>query len=309
MVLNSKIEWTDTTWNPMTGCSPVSAGCKNCWAKRMATRQRGRNGYDSCDPFRVTLRQDKLDQPYRWKKPRKIAVCLMGDLFHEDVPFYFIHEVFRVMGNCPRHIFQVLTKRPARALEYFGIAREVAKEVEWPSAMQVQRSPCSCSAFALMPHIWFGVSVEDQKTAEERIPLLLQVPASVRYVSAEPLLGSLDLHGLGLWYRHRKDLIYFEQDGKEMPMLDWVIIGGESGPGARVMDLEWPRMIIDQCQRACIPVYMKQIGSNPTRMTEHEREECGIWMLDKKWPRASKGNNPAEWPADLCVRLFPDVAG
>ena len=209
--MTTKIEWTDESWNPVTGCTKVSAGCQNCYAERMAKRLRGRFGYPDDDPFRVTLHPDRLEQPLRWRKPRRVFVCSMGDLFHEDVPDEFIDQVFAVMALAKEHTFQVLTKRPERMKSYLSdraTYQRVRKETEegdvcglyldslcgwefrqaqnqWWTNLPPDRWP--------LPNVWLGTSVEDQATADERIPQLLECPAAVRFVSCEPLLSSVDL--------------------------------------------------------------------------------------------------------------------
>ncbi len=214
----SKIEWTDKTWNPVTGCTKVSQGCKNCYAERIHERFNGQGSFK-----KVLAHPERLDQPLKWKKPFKIFVNSMSDLFHEDVPFEFIMEVLFVIRKCPQHTFQILTKRPQRMLDFFTKYAE-------------------CGAGH---NIWLGVSVEDQATADERIPLLLQVPAAVRFLSCEPLLWAIDLHIDWLWcYSH----------------INWIIAGGESGPGARPMHPDWAISIRDQCQVAGVPFFFKQWG-------------------------------------------------
>lgn len=223
----SKIEWTDRTWNPVTGCTKVSQGCKNCYAERLYERFNGPHSFKN-----VLTHSERLSQPQKWKQPSKIFVNSMSDLFHEDVPFDFIHDVFDVMASCKQHIFQVLTKRPERMLEFM-------KQFDGK---------------LISENIWIGVSVEDQVTADERIPLLLSVPVKVRFLSCEPLLGK----------------IYFtkvvEQEFKPDTFIEnlkgihWVICGGESGPKARPMHPDWPRMIRDQCKAAEVPFFFKQWG-------------------------------------------------
>lgn len=214
MAEGSRIEWTEATWNPVTGCTKVSSGCKNCYAERLARRlqamgiPRYRNG------FAVTLHPDALDMPKRWRRSRMVFVNSMSDLFHEDVPPEFIQQVFATMHDCPQHTFQILTKRGARL-------RDLAPVLEWT------------------PNIWMGVSVENQH-ALWRIAALQTVPAHVRFLSCEPLLGPLDNLPL---------------DG-----IHWVIVGGESGPGARPMDPAWVRAILAQCRRAGVPFFFKQWG-------------------------------------------------
>lgn len=236
------IEWTDYSWNPVTGCSPVSAGCDHCYARRMATRLRGRYGYPQDDPFRVTLHPDRLDQPLNWRKPRMIFVCSMGDFFHPQVPLEFQARTLDVMVKCPQHIFIILTKRHKQLASFNQV--------------------CGWSAESY-PNIWVGVSVEDQKTADERIPILLRVPAAVRVVSIEPMLGSVTLHSQQDWlptlipntktklFSYRNNLI---------PTIDWVICGGETGPGARPMHPEWVYQVRDQCVEASVPFFFKSWG-------------------------------------------------
>ena len=174
MADNTGIEWCDATWSPVTGCSPISTGCQNCWARKVSKRLRGRFGYPQDEPFRVTFHPDRLEQPQHWKKPRRIFVCSMGDLFHEDVKTEWIEEILRIGAVTPRHTFQFLTKRPERM-------RDILLEME------------DRDGFYGHSNLWFGTSVENQATADERIPYLLRCPAAVRYVSLEPLLSAIDI--------------------------------------------------------------------------------------------------------------------
>uniref|UniRef100_A0A6H1ZDZ4 Phage protein Gp37/Gp68 n=1 Tax=viral metagenome TaxID=1070528 RepID=A0A6H1ZDZ4_9ZZZZ len=241
----SKIEWTDETWNPITGCTKISPGCKNCYAERMAKRLAGRCGYPKDSPFEVALHPDKLDQPLRWRKPRRVFVCSMGDLFHEDVPTPWIYDVFQRMESCPQHIFMLLTKRPERmrSMVMGGVTG-------WETSHR--------------EHIWLGVTAENQEQADKRIPVLLSIPAAVRFVSVEPMLSTVDLCHLqpndppveidalngthGVTRPH----------GGKSAKLDWVICGGESGPGARPMHPDWARGLRDQCVGAGVPFFFKQ---------------------------------------------------
>lgn len=210
----SKIEWTDATWNPVTGCTKVSQGCKNCYAERMAVRLQEMGQRNYANGFRVTLHEHVLDRPLSWKKSRLVFVNSMSDLFHKDVPTEFIQRVFAVMVRASHHTFQVLTKRADRL-------REIAADLPWPM------------------NVWMGVSVENEDVAW-RIDELRQVPAAVRFLSLEPLIGPLPVLNL---------------DG-----IQWVIVGGESGPCARHIDPEWVRTIRDQCLRAGVPFFFKQWG-------------------------------------------------
>lgn len=239
--MSTKIEWADETWNPITGCSPVSAGCNNCYAKRMANRLRGRHGYPADNPFNVTLHPDRLEQPFRWSKPRKVFVCSMGDLFHDDVPFEFIAKVFGVMHDAKQHIFMVLTKRPERMKEFF----EWFTGSEWRGAWPKE-----------YPHVMIGVTAENQETANRRIPILLSIPATMRFVSVEPMLGAISFRW-AKWESWKK-LANNHLDG--LRRLNWVIVGGESGPGARPMQPEWVRRLRDECREAGVPFLFKQWG-------------------------------------------------
>ena len=222
----SKIEWTDDTWNPVTGCTPVSEGCAHCYAARMANRLRGRYGYPADEPFRVTLHPDKLDQPFRWRKPRRIFVCSMGDLFHPDVPFEFVDRITATMMARPQHVFLVLTKRPERMATYFET---------W-----CVRQKFTGTVFPL-PNLWLGVTAENQARWEERRADLFATPAAVHFVSYEPALGPLVLS---------------EDD---LRRLSWVVCGAESGPGARPMQIAWPRSLCDQCVNAGVKFFLKQM--------------------------------------------------
>lgn len=249
--MTSKIEWTNKTWNPITGCTKISPGCTNCYAERMARRLAGRHGYPPAPHhFDVTLHPDKLELPLRWKKPRMIFVCSMSDLFHENVPDTFIRDVFNRMCRASWHTFQVLTKRPKRMLSF---------------VLSISARIHGSDIFLPLSNVWLGVSVENQASADERIPILLQTPSAVRFVSCEPLLEAIDLAPcLGfvptkLWPTLTRDEA--KQWIDERNWLDWVIVGGESGPGARPMNPTWARNIRDQCQAADVPFFFKQWGA------------------------------------------------
>ena len=235
MADHTHIEWTDATWNPITGCTLVSAGCDNCYAaeltagrlKNHPSRQGlARRNAAGVAKFtgEVRFNEKWLDQPMRWRKPRRIFVCAHSDLFHESVPDEWIDPIFAVMALCPRHTFQVLTKRPDRMMEYV----RWTDNKRWPD------------------HVWAGVSVENQYWADRRIPALLDVPANVRFLSVEPLLKAVDLR----------------------PFLDdiqWVIVGGESGAKARPLRAEWVRQIRDDCLDADRPFFFKQWGGRTSK--------------------------------------------
>jgi protein gp37 len=223
----STIEWTDATWNPVTGCTKVSPGCKHCYAETFAERWRGVAGHPYEQGFDLKLWPERLGAPRAWKAPRMIFVNSMSDLFHEDVPDKFIERVFRVMTDASRHTFQVLTKRADRLANWH--ARH--------------------SEFWFAPNVWLGVSVEDRRFGLPRIPVLGALQASVRFLSIEPLLE--DLGSL------------------QLEEVDWVIVGGESGPGARPMRAEWAISVRDQCREAGVPFFFKQWGG--VRKKRHGR--------------------------------------
>jgi len=226
MASNSSIEWTESTWNPLTGCDKVSPGCKHCYAERMAVRLQAMGQRNYARGFELAVHEQALELPLRWKKPQTIFVNSMSDLFHKDVPVEFIHRVFDVMRRACWHQFQILTKRSERLLQ-------LAPTLPW------------------MPHIWMGVSVENQDYAF-RIDQLRRTGALVKFLSLEPLLGPLP----GLDLRH----------------IDWVIVGGESGPRARPMDPAWVVEIRKQCQKANVPFFFKQWGGRNKKRAGRELE-------------------------------------
>ncbi len=264
MADGSKIEWTDATWNPITGCSIVSPGCTNCYAMRLAgTRLRthpSRAGLTKCVngnyvwTGEVRFNEGWLHQPLRWKRPRRIFVCAHGDLFHEDVPEDWIDRIFAIMAATPRHTYQVLTKRPDRMADYLGTSHKRLDFQEFADFRFV--------TFPL-PNVWLGTSVEDNQRASERIPALLRCRAAVRFISFEPLLGPIYTDFLAV------------VDGG----IDWVIVGGESGPGARSMNPDWARVLRGDCEAAGVAFFMKQMARK------------------------------AEIPDDLMIRQFPDPLG
>jgi protein gp37 len=214
MSTRSNIEWTEMTWNPVTGCTKVSQGCKHCYAERMARRLEAMGSDRYRNGFQVTLHPDLVDVPRRWRQPRVVFVNSMSDLFHDDIPLAYIQRVFATMRDCPHHTFQVLTKRSERLLE-------LAAQLLWPA------------------NVWMGVSVEHTRVIQ-RVRDLQRVPAAVRFLSLEPLIGPLD----------------------ELPLegIHWAIVGGESGPRARPMRKEWVTSIFRQCRAARVPFFFKQWG-------------------------------------------------
>lgn len=230
MSQRSAIEWTDSTWNPVTGCTKVSAGCDHCYAHTLAhvrladTYRRRLPVFDTdenrADPFAVRLWPERLFEPARWREPRVIFVNSMSDVFHADVPDGFVRQIFEVMLRADHHVYQVLTKRPSRALRFFDLNRDLFPSGEIPS------------------HIWLGTSVESQAVMY-RVDHIRKVPAAVRFLSCEPLLGPLELNLHGI---------------------QWVIAGGESGADFRRMDAEWVRGIRDQCAATGVAFFFKQWG-------------------------------------------------
>lgn len=283
MADHTHIEWTDATWNPITGCSVVSAGCKHCYAMKLAgTRMRNhpsRAGLvidTAAGPVwngHVRLNEEWLDQPLRWRRPRRIFVCAHGDLFHESVPDEWIDRVFAIMALAQQHTFQVLTKRAQRMLDYFNDPAMPDRVLHLMCDLDPEMKLGSTRYWPL-PNVWLGVSVENQCAADERIPLLLQTPAAVRWISAEPLLGPVDLNGVPPPAGTRPvngasmaDISGCLPRWQEYPMraklrdgIDWVVTGGESGPNARPMHPDWVRSLRDQCAAACVPFLYKQHG-------------------------------------------------
>lgn len=244
MATNTSIEWTNATWNPVTGCTKISAGCDNCYAERLAERFRGVEGHPFSTGFDLTLRPDRLDQPLRWQQSRMIFVNSMSDLFHKEVPFNFVDRVFDTMEAACWHAFQVLTKRSSRMRNY---VRARYGERGAPS------------------HIWLGTSIEDG-TKLSRVCHLRQTPVLIRFLSIEPLIGSvgeLPLDGIG-----------------------WVIVGGESGPRARPLDPQWVRDVRDQCLAADVPFFFKQWGG----------------LRPKSGGRTLDGREWNQWPRTLILR-------
>lgn len=244
MAQKTDIEWTETTWNPTTGCDRVSAGCDHCYALTLAKRLKAMgsprylndgNPRTSGPGFGLTLHEDKLAEPLRWRSPRLVFVNSMSDLFHPKVPVSFIRRVFEVIEATPQHTYQILTKRPRRMAQVLNDWREFA-----------------CQPIA---NVWLGTSVEDQKWADQRIPLLLETPASIRFLSCEPLLGPVRLNR---WLAAG---------------IHWVIVGGESGPQARPMHPTWARSIRNQCVEASVPFFFKQWGGRTPKAGG--RDLCG----------------------------------
>lgn len=264
----TKIEWAERVWNPITGCIKVSPGCANCYAERMAKRLQamGTRGYAGTvdDQGRwtgqVNLIEEAIRLPLTWKKPRRIFVNSMSDLFHQHVFDSTIDKIFRVMIQAKQHTFLILTKHPERMYRYFHDPLDDWKRIG--DDMDRADRILEPGTMFPIPNVWLGVSVEDQQRADERVPWLLKTPAAVRFVSAEPLLGPVDLR------TYTEPCSYYCDHGGMYPeghhparsKLDWVIVGGESGAGARPMRPYWARSLRDQCQAAGVPFFFKQWG-------------------------------------------------
>jgi protein gp37 len=283
------IEWTDSSWNPIVGCSLVSPGCTNCYAMKAANRLLDKPGshYDGTTKRvngnavwtgKLNLAPEHiLTQPLRWKRPRKIFVNSMSDLFHEGVPDEWIDRVFTVMALTSRHTYQVLTKRPARMHDFIlRLSRSIEPLEAAARAMGYTFHFEGISTLPWpIPNVWLGVSVERQKEADERIPLLTKTPAAVRFISAEPLLGPINLAQAGL------DIDMSDLDSLSKTNLHWVIVGGESGKDARPMHPAWARSLRDQCIAAGVPYFFKQWGSwRPMEVGESQGGNTNFVLRD-----------------------------
>lgn len=302
------IQWTDATWNPTTGCDRTSPGCDNCYALTMAKRLKGMEQargatnpkyQNDGDPrtsgpgFGITGHPDVVDEPLRWRKPRRVFVNSMSDLFHARVTTDLITRVWQTMQATPQHTYQILTKRASRLAP---VLAKVHTELGLTEPL---------------PNVWLGVSVESQKYADLRIPGLLRAPAAVRFLSCEPLLGPVDLTRIPFQgdvryvvdalrgrYGLREPKEHFMFGMASLGPIDWVIVGGESGPGARAMETEWAADLVQQCQGARRAVFVKQLGS--------------VWARDHHTGGKSvaahgdtKGGKPEHWPAELRIREYP----
>jgi protein gp37 len=283
---STSIEWATKTWNPVTGCTPISDGCQNCYAKRMAKRLAGRCGYPKDDPFRVTLHPERLKEPMHWRKPEKIFVCSMADLFHNDVPFDFIQKVFDVMVMAKQHTFLLLTKRPQKMNVF--MKRLMAQRNDFVESLKDINIRRPARKWAEQPprNVWLGVTAENQDQADERVPILLQIPAAKRFVSVEPMLGPVDLtnikpdkylnmnvlEGYGVSKKSHCQSIPNAYCNK----IDWVICGGETGPNARPMHPDWARLLRDQCVAAGVPFFFKQMMIDG-RMTKMPQLDGRVW--------------------------------
>jgi len=307
------IEWTEATWNPIVGCSLVSPGCTNCYAMGVAARLL--DGNPKAPHYAGTTQPSKggpvwtgkvalapehiLEQPLRWSRPRVIFVNSMGDLFHEDVPGHWINQVFAIMALCPQHTFQILTKRADRMHEWCtwpsrkrDIDGTIWSQLGTPWGSKIKHGGNWQCTYPL-PNVWLGVSAEDQRRADERLPILVQTPAAVRFVSAEPLIGPVDLsRWLAVENIKLNGKPHWTERTGEVPQIGWVIGGGESGKGARPMHPDWARSLRDQCAAADVPFFFKQWGEWVTELQSPEdivlpsssRRQNGVqvWRAGKK---------------------------
>ena len=336
--MTTKIERTQETWNPVVGCSKISPGCDNCYAVAMARRLAymaeddmrkykdpggkgkytgvlergiGTTGYLAEWNGEIMVDDAAILEPLHWKKPRRIFVCSMGDLFHDGVEFEIIASVFAVMAGCPEHTFQVLTKRPKRMRDFFTWVEETAWPALFPHGLPdygpeanavlwyapgEHADGCLCPTCPgdwcrfigdrepppwPLPNVWLGVTAENQAAADHRIPILLDTPAAVRFVSCEPMLEPIDL------YNPRRDYLgpIGRSNGPVIQRgLDWVIAGGESGPGARPMHPDWARILRDQCKAANVPFFFKQMSG----ITKATREAIPADLLINKFPQENE---------------------
>lgn len=300
----TKIEWATDQWNPVTGCTKVSQGCKHCyaereWARLSAPRPKP-NIYTGREFTDVKCHPEKLVIPWRWTKPRRIFVNSMSDLFHESVPFEFIASVFAIMGVTTRHTYQVLTKRPERMLEFFKWVHEEVgpesfcaderifdhfpKDIPWEGMNAYGHGYDNCGPHYPYKNVWLGVSAEDHETFNERWRILAKVPAAVRWFSLEPLIGRIDMcEALGMWWN--QTMRCFESSGSKFNPhgFGWVVVGGESGPYSRETHLEWCESLRDQCKAAGVPFFMKQLTNDAGRKISMEK-----------------------WPEGLRIREYPE---
>ena len=311
--MSTKIQWTGKTWNPIVGCSNESPGCVNCYAKRIAWRLAHNDNPKIGSVYKgltqrngsinwtgeVRFLPQRLEEPFSWRNPTLVFADSMSDMFHDKVRFDWLDQIMAVMALTP-HTYQVPTKRPQNMLRYFQ-DRETAERIRFVIRNQFLNGHedallWSKNTTLPLPNLWLGVSTENQEQADKRIPSLLETPAAVRFLSCEPLLGPIDLNCLhykgltnidclrgehGLWF-----------DG-ECESVNWVIVGGESGPNARKCQLDRIRSIVEQCRDAEVACFVKQLGGN-------------VWDGGKRLRlNDRKGGDPSEWPHDLRVREFP----
>lgn len=363
MADKTEIQWTDRTFSPITGCTRTSPGCEHCYAERLvATRLRQQKRYQGlammCGAVgnqeahwtnAIRLHEDLLLEPLKWQKPQKVFVCSMSDAFHKDVPDAFLDRMFAVFALSPHITFQMLTKRAERMRSYLS-APDICARIE-AAAVAIAEGNCHGRWFAHafngrkflprwpLPNVWLGVSVESQKYADERVPLLAETPATIRFLSCEPLIGPVDLLQFLPIAAHKSfhtptgrqvSKTYWTPQEAEAfmipkPMIHWCIVGGESGPQARPCQLEWMRALVAQCKAGSVAPFVKQLGAAPliareewadtpappllrepkTKESEYVENHRGYGILHLK---NSHGGDMSEWPDDLRIREFPESA-
>ena len=281
----SKIEWTDETWNPVTGCDKISAGCKNCYAADIAKRFWSDRKFSD-----IEFHPERLEQPLRWRKPRMVFVNSMSDLFHESVTDEQLDRIFAVMALAENHTFQVLTKRPHRMRDYFRrfsdraveyggerwLIDYIAEGIVGDHELRDGKYQHQKMRGFPLPNVWLGVTAENQRAADERIPTLLHTPAAVHFVSFEPLLEPITL-----------DVRHQFQD------ISWGIVGGESGPKARKCAIEWIEDLVERHSDYGVACFVKQLGSKPT-------------LAGERYPAQGKGGDMSQWPESIQCRFFPE---
>lgn len=313
--MSTNISWTDETWNPIVGCSRISLGCRNCYAATAAASVRLQQFFQyqkvkDWDGL-VEFVENQLVKPLSWKKPKRIFVCSMSDLFHENVPDEWIDKVLGIAAMCPQHTFQVLTKRPERALKYFQDrhrARWITHRVT--DTIRDESNPLhfkfgiqQVSISLPLPNVWIGVTCENQAMANKRIPILSEIPAAVRFLSCEPLLEKIDLSEFFGLYEYDEEKFALKVGSRWEFSPDWVIVGGESGKGARPCHIDWVQSLAQQCKAAKVPVFVKQLGSNAIASSPYIKDVAVVNYPIKL--RGSKGGELAEFPEDLQIRKFP----
>ncbi|MEG4497005.1 phage Gp37/Gp68 family protein [Microcoleus sp. F10-C6] len=309
------ISWTDETWNPLVGCSKISAGCSRCYAAEAAKSARLQQfpQYQKVSDWDGTIEfvENQLLKPLSWRSPKKVFVCSMSDIFHANVKDEWLDKIFAVMAIASHHTFQILTKRPEQMREYFqnnpweriyqliDSDSKTFPTQKYPNLGILLDSLEKMVSTSFLPNIWVGTTVENQKTANDRIPHLLQTPATKLFLSCEPLLECVSL-----------DQTFTNSDGEQstwLSSIDQVIIGGESGPGARGCELDWIRFMVNQCQRASdVAIFVKQLGSNPIQTACYIHGVVATYQKLKL--KDKKGGTIDEFPQDLRIRQFPTLA-
>ncbi|MEH1996580.1 phage Gp37/Gp68 family protein [Nostoc sp.] len=305
--MSTNIQWCDETWNVIVGCSRVSGspGCARCYAAKAAKSPRLQQfpQYQAVGKWDGTVEFVKfqLIKPLYWKKPKRIFVCSMADLFHANVPDEWIHQVMAVVALSPQHTFQILTKRPERMKEYFSQQSlwikwyEAAKDFLWDAISEKFGGLINLQQYFIdqpfpLSNVWLGTSTENQQMANKRIPILLQIPAAVRFLSCEPLLEEIDFRQGGAIQKLISDDYEWELVNED---IQWIVVGGESGPNSRPCHIEWLESIVQQCHAAKTSVFVKQLGAN------------AIFGGQRFKTRDKKGGDIEEFPQELQVREFP----